>query len=527
MATPGLHPPKARLALRVGITGHRPNRLHQAQQAVLRGRVRDVLEGIRQMVLAWQRANPSLFSKEPPPLRLVSSLAEGADRVAAEEALSAGWELQSPLPFPKEEYEKDFASSESKDAFAELIRRATAVMELDGSRDGEPAAYLAAGRMMLNHCNVLLAVWDGQQAHGEGGTGQIVEEALHRKIPVVWIAAQSPHSMHLLGHSSDTRTPRPEASLEEELERLGHRIDQLLRPPEHPPETGQPTRETESDRCRAYFTRRQRAGTLGFVWLWFRDFFADFKLRPPQVKVPDFQASTTAEWERELEKVPPALHVPQATAERWEKQWREAPALPQQVEDYLKDSLRGHYSWADNLAGYYSNLYRSSFVLGYLLSAVAVLAAMMGAGLRFLGNRSVYESLLIAFELAVMIVLLLTWRWSRSFHWHDCWIDYRLLAEQLRIQRFLAPLGFACRQPIRRARTVRTATRRARGCIGISAPSCEKPACRPPGSMRATFMPAVSFSGKSSRWTSGCTIARASTSGWTAFAVISISSRRF
>ena len=120
-----------------------------------------------------------------------------------------------------------------------------------------------------------------------------------------------------------------------------------------------------------------------------------------------------------------------------------APALPQQVEDHLKDSLRRHYSWADNLAGYYSNLYRSSFVLGYLLSAVAVLAAMMGARPRFLGSSSVFEPLLIAFELAVMIVLLLTWRWSRSFRWHDCWIDYRLLAEQLRIQRFLAPLGFA------------------------------------------------------------------------------------
>ena len=133
MATPGLHPPKARLALRVGIPAIVPTAFVR-RRGPLRGRVRDVLEGIRQMVLAWQQANPSLFSKKPPPLRLVSSLAEGADRVAAEEALSAGWELQSPLPFPKEEYEKDFASSESKDAFAELIRRATAVMELDGSR---------------------------------------------------------------------------------------------------------------------------------------------------------------------------------------------------------------------------------------------------------------------------------------------------------------------------------------------------------------------------------------------------------
>ena len=325
MVMPGLHPPKARLALRVGVTGHRPNRLHQAQQAVLRGRVREVLERIRQMALAWQRANPDLFSSEPPLLRLISSLAEGADRVAAEEALSAGWELQSPLPFPKEEYEKDFTSSESKDAFAELIGRATAVMELDGSRNDASAAYLSAGRMMLNHCDVLLAVWDGQQAHGEGGTGQVVEEALHHKIPVVWIAAAAPHSVQLLNRPDDVRTPRPEASLEEELGRLRHRIDRLLRPPEHPLEPEQQTQQTESDHRDAYFAAKQRRWTLGFIWFLFRDLFADFKLRPLQVKVPDFRASTTAEWEQELKKVPPALQVPPATAEEWEKQWRERP----------------------------------------------------------------------------------------------------------------------------------------------------------------------------------------------------------
>jgi hypothetical protein len=33
------------------------------------------------------------------------------------------------------------------------------------------------------------------------------------------------------------------------------------------------------------------------------------------------------------------------------------------------------------------------------------------------------------------------WATSRRRQWHDRWIDYRLLAELLRVQRFLAPLG--------------------------------------------------------------------------------------
>ncbi len=37
---------------------------------------------------------------ELPALRLISPLAEGSDRIAAECALRLGYELQCPLPFP-------------------------------------------------------------------------------------------------------------------------------------------------------------------------------------------------------------------------------------------------------------------------------------------------------------------------------------------------------------------------------------------------------------------------------------------
>jgi hypothetical protein len=182
------HPPKARLVLRVGITGHRPNRLGRADEATLRDRVRDVLGRIERIVLAWHGKNTSLYSSAPPVFRMVSSLAEGADRIAAEEALSLGWELQCPLPFSATEYETDFPSVESKESFQQLLGRATAVMELDGLRAAQNVAYLAAGRMVLNQSDVLLAIWNGEAPRGEGGTGQIVEEARRVEIPVIWIA---------------------------------------------------------------------------------------------------------------------------------------------------------------------------------------------------------------------------------------------------------------------------------------------------------------------------------------------------
>ena len=58
-----------------------------------------------------------LFDPAPPDLRLVSALAEGADRIAAKAALEAGWTLEVVLPFATEEYEQDFDSPESKEAF--------------------------------------------------------------------------------------------------------------------------------------------------------------------------------------------------------------------------------------------------------------------------------------------------------------------------------------------------------------------------------------------------------------------------
>ena len=68
-------------------------------------------------------------------LRVISPLAEGADRLVAKEAIALGFELQCPLPFTREEYQRDFESAQSRQEFCALIALATAVLELDGSRE--------------------------------------------------------------------------------------------------------------------------------------------------------------------------------------------------------------------------------------------------------------------------------------------------------------------------------------------------------------------------------------------------------
>jgi alpha-D-ribose 1-methylphosphonate 5-triphosphate synthase subunit PhnL len=47
-----------------------------------------------------------------------------------------------------------------------------------------PEAYLAASRHLIDHCDLLLAVWDGAPATGSGGTAEAVDYAREHGVAV-------------------------------------------------------------------------------------------------------------------------------------------------------------------------------------------------------------------------------------------------------------------------------------------------------------------------------------------------------
>jgi hypothetical protein len=85
------------------------------------------------------------------------------------------------LPFELKEYEKDFSPSELmilQDLLAQNKHQYEVVNPLkDNSPETRNEAYLATGKHLVDECDILLAVWDGQPAKGKGGTGDIVEYA--------------------------------------------------------------------------------------------------------------------------------------------------------------------------------------------------------------------------------------------------------------------------------------------------------------------------------------------------------------
>ncbi len=159
MATPGAGPVRDGIPIVVGVTGHRD--ISPEHEAQLEGRVREALDDLSARC-------PSC------PIVLLTGLAEGADRIAARAALGAGHAIAGVLPMDREEYERDFATEASRAEFRELSHQAVTVRTLPDRPDGRDAAYSALGVDIAKRCTLLIALWDGEEAGGQGGTADVV-----------------------------------------------------------------------------------------------------------------------------------------------------------------------------------------------------------------------------------------------------------------------------------------------------------------------------------------------------------------
>ncbi|MCX5113896.1 hypothetical protein OOK13_36705 [Streptomyces sp. NBC_00378] len=150
---------------RIGVTGHRtiPQEAHA-----------HVLAGLRAALCGHEGA-----------LEALSSLAVGADQLFADLALARGADLT--VVIPSGDYESCFEDAAELARYRALKDRAVREVRLDYPHSTDEA-YYAAGAYIADHCDRLLAVWDGRPARGLGGTGDIVTYArsLGRPVTVIW-----------------------------------------------------------------------------------------------------------------------------------------------------------------------------------------------------------------------------------------------------------------------------------------------------------------------------------------------------
>jgi len=184
-----LHNPRTpkTIALNVGITGHRASVLTAPLLQTLGPVVDEVFRQLREAALKIQEDDDEFCSSTPAELRLHTGLASGADQIAAKSAHSSGYLVRAVLPFDPDEYRNDFAIGEELDAFDTALDEADEVVAVPGSRKDPEGAYVLVGESLIEAADILVAIWDGEEGRGPGGTAHVVELARQSAVPVVHI----------------------------------------------------------------------------------------------------------------------------------------------------------------------------------------------------------------------------------------------------------------------------------------------------------------------------------------------------
>jgi hypothetical protein len=169
---------------------------------------------------------------------------------------------------------------------------------------------------------------------------------------------------------------------------------------------------------------------LGGWWNFFRDLVYG-KPKPLAIRVREFIPLTQQDWNRDWGGSPAGR----------KRQYR----LPDAIIMWIEENYLPHYAWANQLSVFYANHYRSSFVWIYLLGALAVLLALIGKTATAHASHTVELFCISAEVVIICVIIWLTW-YGRRRRWHERWIEYRTLAERLRLGWFSGLLGGVWKQ---------------------------------------------------------------------------------
>ncbi len=406
-------PPTVPFVLSVGVTGHRADGLPENALSILQSRIREALVLLSETGSALFDTERDCFAEDPPRLRFVSPIADGADQIAAEVALELGWELQVILPFERSEYRATLADDAARERFDDLMKRASCLLELPGHSERLLDAYVMTGRATVSHCDLLVAVWDGLPPRGRGGTGEVVQFAITRGTAVVHLPIQTDVPARVLWSAFDPAvlTIADEETAERPLNRAS--LEALLRGLLMPP-----LDENEQDFLKRFMREKLRrirtrieyplllaaAGVGRFGTKDFTDTHAEAQIRD--------------EWRRYRQGCPEALQI-------------SAPM----------DMLEEAYRWADRLATHFAQTYRSGHIFNFVLGGVAVCLGLSA----FMAPHYKFEFAVL--ELVITFAIILNASIGSRNEWHRRWLDYRQLAERLRPMRSLKLLGIAAPDP--------------------------------------------------------------------------------
>ncbi len=414
-------PPRPRLAFRVGAVGHCPDQLPTDFKDAFAQTLATILGNIHRAVQAAGKCSRGFYANEDATVRVISCLAEGADRIITTCALKADYEIQAVLPFPAQTYARDFSSPESKTSFQGLLShpRCTSVFQMDGNYDTlRDESYEAAGRVLLQQSDLIIAIWNGQEPRGKGGTGQLILEALTNQTPVIWIRSASPERWYFVQTSGSLQVALDGDAVLCDMKAVTKYVLSVITPP----------RSLRPD-LRRYYSTKKPEFSFEFVWQSFLRLLTD--TRECSETDPQFEPDCVPDPEQFVHR-------------QWNDEGKRSCALPQEVSHQFRSRFLAQFAWADRLAAHCVANYRASFLANYVLASLAVAFALIALPLGWIESahpmhdRAVVFTILEGISLTFIIVITVS---ANSRRWHSRALDYRLIAEWLRQYRFTLPLA--------------------------------------------------------------------------------------
>lgn len=437
--------------LDIGITGHRSRHPVFARNKVA---ISESLAAVMDLI-GRIAAEESSFAGTAPLIRLHSMLAYGADLMAVDAVQVKGWPVVAPLPFGQalnlainaqpnniDDMEALLAGGAAQDP--ETEKRAAEIRTIAGKvdlfelaeQDREvEALYRAhlnaphdrtaeqafvgicsdraamAARVMVDHSDILIGIWDGVTRGSVGGTRHTIESALDQGIAVIWIDAGHPERWQLLRATEELAGLTQRQTVDHNEAAIRTVIRDALCPSGDKWQDERANRRWRGRSNRFFHSYRRVEALFGEQGSWGLRNLTQYYEHPDAIVEGSGAPMLAA-----------ASALPQGD-----------PAI---VEHIASDVLKP-FAWADGVSTELSDAYRGGMVASFLLSAFAIIggiAYLPFATIEAKWGFAAFEFLL----LAAIVVIFLTGKRRR---WHERWFETRRVAEYFRHAPIMLLLG--------------------------------------------------------------------------------------
>jgi hypothetical protein len=136
------------------------------------------------------------------PILLLTSLAEGADRIALRSRFRDSLTIYAVLPFEIEDYRSDFQGEHSLKDFEDSLNRVDQFIEVfsgDSKSLQRDLDYRKCANWISDRSNILVAIWNGKFNDEPGGTSDTINYRMEKNKQVGSLESINNRIFHILG----------------------------------------------------------------------------------------------------------------------------------------------------------------------------------------------------------------------------------------------------------------------------------------------------------------------------------------